>query len=134
MSQRWTPEDVQRYRSRQSIVTAARTPLKLRSGAPTKYRNVPTVVNGIRFASGLEAAYYKQLHLRWVAGEVLWFLMQVPIRIEGGKYVVDFLYCTPGPPYTHFADTTGFVTPMKLKKLKQVKERWNISVELVRKV
>jgi hypothetical protein len=37
---------------------------------PSKYRNVPVTVDGIRFASKREAAYYCELKLREKAGEV----------------------------------------------------------------
>lgn len=56
-----------------------------------KYHNHPVTVDGIRFDSKKEAAYYQQLKLRQAAGEVSYWLHQVPIRLPGGtRYVVDF--------------------------------------------
>lgn len=59
-----------------------------------KYRAVATEVDGIRFASKLEAKVYRELRLRRDAegGDVAYFLRQVPLHLPGGvKLVVDFV-------------------------------------------
>lgn len=58
----------------------------------SKYRAVPTVVDGIRFASKMEAKRYGQLKLLQAAGEIRWFTCQCPFHIGPGiRYVSDFL-------------------------------------------
>lgn len=57
-----------------------------------KYGNTITTVDGIRFDSKKEAAYYEQLKLRQRGGEVRFWLRQVPVHLPGGtKYVLDFV-------------------------------------------
>ena len=57
-----------------------------------KYRNVPTYVDGIRFASKREAGVYQDLKLQQAAGLVRWFILQTPFRLPGNVvYRADFL-------------------------------------------
>ena len=57
-----------------------------------KYRAIPTVIDGIRFASKSEAKRYGQLKLLQMAGEIRWFTCQVPFNVGAGvRYVSDFL-------------------------------------------
>ncbi len=58
---------------------------------PRKYRNMPVVVDGIRFDSKLEARCYQELLLRKAAGDIWLLLRQVPFALEGGVvYRCDF--------------------------------------------
>ena len=58
----------------------------------SKYRAIPTVLDGIRFASKSEAKRYGQLKLLQLAGEIRWFTCQVPFHLGAGvRYVCDFL-------------------------------------------
>jgi 2-polyprenyl-3-methyl-5-hydroxy-6-metoxy-1,4-benzoquinol methylase len=100
---------------------------------PRKYRNEPAVsTDGERFDSKLERDYYEQLVLRWKAGDILWFVRQVTFKLEGGvKYRADFLVVTKSG--VEVIDTTGVMTQVKANKLKQVKARYGIEVQLVRK-
>ena len=89
MPLRWTEEQLEAWKARLS--GAAREDQVL-GPAPHKYRAEPTVVDGIRFDSKLEARYYEQLKIRQAGGEVVGFLRQVPIHLPGKtKLVVDFL-------------------------------------------
>ena len=57
-----------------------------------KYHAIPTVIDGIRFASKSEAKRYGQLKLLQLAGEIRWFTCQVPFQLGAGvRYVSDFL-------------------------------------------
>lgn len=63
----------------------------------SKYRNVPTVVNGVRFASKLEAKRHAELLLMERAGEITNLKLQpkFPIVVCGvkiGSYIADFSY------------------------------------------
>lgn len=74
-----------------------------RAGAPApyrKYRNRPTEVDGIRFASKKEAKRYTQLRLLQMAGEIrdLQCQPRYPLEVDGKlvcTYVADFAYRVP---------------------------------------
>jgi hypothetical protein len=103
--------------------------------AKRKYRNEPAKsADDKRFDSKLERDYYERLLLRWKAGEVLWFVRQVSFELEGGvRYRADFVeVLTAGG--VEVIDTTGFMTPAKANKLKQMKARYGIEVKVVRAV
>ena len=62
----------------------------------SKYGNVPTWVDGFRFASKAEARRYESLVLLQAAGEVLWFCLQPTFILAGGvQYRADFIVCSP---------------------------------------
>jgi hypothetical protein len=99
----------------------------------SKYRNAPTIVDGIRFASKAEAGYYEKLKLLRERCEVLWFIMQVPFRLPGGvKYVADFLVVYRDR--FEVVDVKGMETAMFKLKKKQVEEAYGISITVVKKV
>ena len=97
-----------------STVTEMRTPYR-------KYRNVPTVVDGIRFASKAEAKRYLELKLLEQAGEVSGLERQHRYSLKGqdglkvAVYVADFDYLdADGNQVTE--DVKGILTPaFKLK-------------------
>lgn len=99
-----------------------------------KYHNVRCQsADGTWFDSKLERDYYEQLVLRWKAGDILWFVRQVNFELEGGvKYRSDFLVVTTAG--VEVVDTTGVMTPAKRDKLKQVRSRYGIEVQVVRSV
>ena len=78
----------------------------------SKYRAVPTFVNGIRFASKKEAARYKELLLLREAGEIKSLGIQVPFNlavnaITIGKYIADFVYLEKGARFLTIEDVKG---------------------------
>jgi len=83
----------------------------------SKYFNVRTEVDGIKFASKAEAKRYQELKLMQEAGIIKWFIMQTPWLLPGGiKYVSDFLvFYTDGTVVVE--DVKGVKTDVyKLKK------------------
>jgi hypothetical protein len=89
--------------------------------------------DGEWFDSQLECRYYEKLLLRWKAADILWFVRQVTFKLEGGvKYRADFLVVTAAG--VDVVDTTGVMTQAKANKLKQVKARYGIEVQIVRSV
>jgi hypothetical protein len=87
---------------------------------PSKYKNKPTVVDGIRFASQAEARRDAELQLLARAGEIFALRRQprYPLIVNGAKvctYVADWEYVekpTPGgPTKTICEDKKGVVTP-----------------------
>lgn len=90
----------------------------------SKYGNVPTYVDGIRFDSKKEAAYYSQLLLERQAGDVLWFCRQGRFALPGGiEYVCDFVVCRQPPmggfPYAEIVDVKSAGTRTKTYRLKK---------------
>jgi hypothetical protein len=97
---------------------------------PAKYRNVKVTADGIKFDSKLEARCYEGLKLRKQAGDVKWFIRQVPFELEGGvTYRADFLAVTLHND-VEVIDATGRMTPGKLNKLRQVHARYGVGVIL----
>lgn len=59
-----------------------------------KYKNIPTVVDGIKFPSQKEANYYRELKIRMKAenSDIIFFLRQVPFDLPGKiRYFLDFM-------------------------------------------
>lgn len=92
-----------------------------------KYKNIPTIVDGIRYDSKLEAECGLELSLRKRIGEIEWFIRQVNFELEGGvKYRCDFLAVKREG--VEVIDATGVMTQVKKNKLKQMKARYGITV------
>jgi len=94
-----------------------------------KFNAQPTHVDGIRFSSKREARYYETLKVRQKAGDILFFLRQVPIHLPGNiKYVTDFLeFHRDGS--VHFIDVKGFKTKTYRMKKKMVESLYPIGIE-----
>jgi len=64
----------------------------------SKYRNVPTVVDGVRFSSRAEAKRWDELRMLEKAGEIFDLKRQVSFPLYAfpgklvGRYVADFTY------------------------------------------
>ena len=96
-----------------------------------KYNAVKTELDGIKFDSKKEARYYLDLKLRVKAGEVIFFLRQVPFDLPGNvKYRVDFQeFHTDGT--IHFVDVKGVRTTDFIMKKKQVEALYPVEIEEV---
>ena len=94
-----------------------------------KFNAIPTEVDGIKFASKKEAKYYSDLRLRQAAGEVFFFLRQVPFHFPGNvRYVCDFQeFLATGE--VRFVDVKGYKTDMYKLKVKQVKAVFGVTIE-----
>ena len=88
----------------------------------TKYHAVPTVVDGIRFASKGEAGRYKELKLMERSGTIACLELQprYPLVVNGvkvGEYRADFRYTEIGAGVI-VEDFKGVRTPVyRLKRL-----------------
>jgi len=100
-----------------------------------KFKNIRCQSHdGKNFASQLERDYYEQLHLRWKAGDVLWFVRQPQFDLEGGViYRADFLVVRPGG-MVEVIDTKGFETQEFRIKRRQMAARYGIEVQVVRAI
>lgn len=96
-----------------------------------KFNAVRTELDGIKFASKKEARAYQTLKLKKVAGEVSFFLRQVPLHLPGGvRYVVDFLtFDADGT--VHFIDAKGMKTESYKAKKRIVEALYPITIEEV---
>lgn len=96
-----------------------------------KFKAIPTEVDGKRFASKKEAKYYADNKLRVKSGEVLFFLMQVPLLLPGGTvYRVDFVnFHADGS--VHFVDVKGMRTQVYKIKKREIEAIYPITIEEV---
>lgn len=126
------PAGMRALHDRQHGYRPAPAPAAAREKRANKYGAVPTSVDGIRFDSKAEAAYYQRLKLRVGAGEVVYFLRQVPLHLPGGvRYVVDFLeFHADGS--AHYVDVKGVITPQFRDKKKLVEALYPIRIECVK--
>lgn len=106
---------------------------KLGGRKPAKYRNTPTVVDGQRFDSKLEAKRYGELKALVAAGAIKWFIRQAPFRLPGGiVYRADFLIVWVNGQVT-VEDSKGVMTAVSALKIKQVEAVYGITVQIIRK-
>jgi hypothetical protein len=106
-----------------------------RTGAEemNKYRNKPTVVDGIRFASKREAYRYKILRLLEKTGDISHLAMQprYDLRVNGLKictYVADFVYIDRHDNVDVVEDCKGMRTPIYKLKAKLMKACLGITI------
>jgi hypothetical protein len=122
---KWTPEQYAEYMARKG--QPAPLPAK-----PSKYHAVMEECDNIKFQSKKEAKYYRELLCRVHAGEVKYFLRQVPFHLIGGVvYRCDFMEVwTNGE--IHFVDPKGHITQVFINKRKQVEETYPVRIEVVK--
>lgn len=97
-----------------------------------KYNATPRVVDCIRFDSTAEGEYYKLLKLRVQAGDVCYFLRQVPINLPGNVQLrVDFMVVYPDGQI-QFVDVKGVVTQAWRAKQRIVEAIYPFKIEIVR--
>lgn len=93
-----------------------------------KFHAIPTELDGIKFASKKEAKRYKDLILLKKAGDILFFLRQVPFHLPGNiKYLCDFVIFWTNGEVT-FEDIKGMKTAIYILKKKQVETLYPIKI------
>ncbi len=100
-----------------------------------KYRNVAVTVDGIRFASKREAAYYGQLKQREKVGEVSAIALQrrFDLIVNGekiGRYTADFAFWDHVADRFRVIDVKGVETREFKRARKLIKALYQIDVEL----
>ena len=94
-----------------------------------KFGAKQTEIDGIKFASKLESSVYEGLVLRRKAGDLIFFLRQVPFHLPGGiRYVVDFVTFDKDGS-VHFIDAKGFRTREYIMKKKLVEAEYPVEIE-----
>ena len=89
--------------------------------------------DGHHFASKLEHEFYQKLLLLQKAGEVVFFLRQVPFHLPGGvKYVADFqIFNFDGT--IRIVDVKGVETSAFITKKKLVEAIYPVEIEIVKR-
>ena len=95
---------------------------------PSKYHAVMEECDGIKFQSKKEAKYYRELLCRVHAGEVRYFLRQVPFHLKGGvKYLVDFMEVM-ADGNIRYIDVKGYKTKIYELKRKLVEAAYPVKI------
>jgi hypothetical protein len=96
-----------------------------------KFHAKGTDVDGIHFASKLEARCYEEQKLRRdVLREVLWFTRQVPFHLPGGVvHRIDFL-CVLANGGVELIEAKGFDAATGRMKRKQVEAIYKVNIIL----
>ncbi|MCE5212652.1 MAG: DUF1064 domain-containing protein [Deltaproteobacteria bacterium] len=95
----------------------------------SKFHNVITEMDDMKFDSKKEAKYYSELKARVHLGEVKYFLRQIPLLLPGGiRYRVDFIeFWNDGS--VHYVDVKGHRTDVYKMKKKLVESTYPIFIE-----
>lgn len=98
-----------------------------------KFNNKPVLNEGKRYSSKLEYSFKCHLDLLKKAGNVIFYLTQVPIDLPGKtKYICDFqVFYSDGS--VKFIDTKGIETPTFSLKKRQVEELYPFEIQIVKK-
>jgi hypothetical protein len=98
-----------------------------------KFKAKPVTIDNMRFASQLEGQFYSKLCLEKKAGNVLFFMQQVPFHLPGGiKYVCDFqVFYANGD--IRFIDVKGMETKEFIMKKKMVEDLYPITIDIVKR-
>lgn len=96
-------------------------------------------VDDKKFSSKLEARFFIQLQMRQKAGDILFFLTQVPFSLPGNiVYRLDFMiFHSPKDGEVgeiEFVETKGFMTDSARIKLAQVEDIYGIKIRIVKAV
>jgi hypothetical protein len=104
------------------------TDMSVRKFRAHKFGAVRTEVDGIKFSSKKEARRFVELRVLQVAGEISFFLRQVPFHLPGGvKYVADFVIFWADETCT-VEDVKGRRTPEYIAKKKMVEAEYPITI------
>ena len=95
---------------------------------PSKFHAVLCEADGIKFRSKRERKRYLELMALRNAGEVKYFLRQIPFYLPGGtKYVLDFMVFWKDGEVT-YEDVKGMKTPAFIKNKKQVEALYPVRI------
>ena len=121
MTRRWTTDEL-------SMLPEGMVAALPGKATAHKYGAEPTVVDGIRFPSKLQAGHYQQLKLLKSAGVIRSFLREVCFHLPGGaRHLVDWMILRDGQEPL-FCESKGRDLPMGRMKRKQVEELYGVSI------
>ena len=111
----------------QQLLAGGRAPDR----ATSKYSAQAVVIDGWRFDSKLEGRRYEQLKLQQAAGEIRYFLRQVPFWIAPRvRYVVDFGVCLLDWTF-RWEDVKGVLTDKSRTKIATVEHQFGIQIDIL---
>ena len=121
----------------ESIKARSQRSRGVKRGQANKYGSRRTEVDGIKFASAMEARRYQYLKEMEKTGRISDLSLQVrfPFKHDGQlicTYVADFLYIEDGEPIVE--DVKGRVTPVYAIKRKMMKAFYGKTIREVRDV
>lgn len=99
---------------------------------PSKYNSVRCKEDGFTFDSMMERRYYRQLKQRKEAGDLQYFLRQVPFDLPGNiRYFCDFMV-VENDGSIRYIDVKGVQSRVFINKKKQVEALYPVKVEVVK--
>lgn len=99
----------------------------------SKYKAVPVEIDGHRFASRAEGAFYQHLKTLEAAGVVKAFRLQPRFELDAGiKYVGDFEVWLELVPFGHIIDVKGVETAAFKMKKKLFKAKYGQEIQVVK--
>ena len=103
--------------------------LPIKKSLKHKYHAQRTEIDNINFASKKEANYYGKLKILQNAGEILFFLCQVPFHLPGKiTYRIDFMEFWKNGDI-RFTDVKGMRTQIYIMKKKLVEANYPIIIQ-----
>ena len=101
-----------------------------------KFHAIPTVIDGIRFASKAEAKRYEELKLMQKSREIKKLELQPSYQIEVNgqkicKYIADFKY-QDKQGNEHIEDVKGILTPVFRLKQKLLRACLGLEIEIIK--
>lgn len=123
---------------KQERISAADAKTLLQKPKKAKYRNVRVVIDGIKFDSKREGAYYAELKIRERAGEVSAVELQTPFALVGpdgtliSTYKADFCFWDHTADRFRVIDVKGVETKEFRMKKRLMKSLKGIEIEVVR--
>lgn len=95
-----------------------------------KFNAIATTIDGIRYDSKKESRYAGELKMLQMAGEVVFYLRQIPFDIGGGlKFRLDFMVFFANGDI-RFVEVKGYETKEWKIKKKLVEELYPIKIEV----
>jgi hypothetical protein len=96
-----------------------------------KYGNKRIVIDGYKFDSIKEGVRYQELKILKLAGEIRYFIRQVPFELAPDlTYRADFMICWADGSIT-FEDVKGYKVQSSMNKIKMVKEKHGVEIILL---
>jgi photosystem II stability/assembly factor-like uncharacterized protein len=96
-----------------------------------KYNNKTVVIDGYKFHSAKEGKRYSELKLLQAAGEIKYFLMQVPFHLAPDlTYLVDFMIVWQDGAVT-YEDVKGYEVISSMNKIKMTQEKYGVIINII---
>jgi hypothetical protein len=115
----------------------ARVRVRIAQERRSKYRAIPTEIDGVRFASKAEARRYCELRLLERDGSIQSLYLQPAYVLHAGdepigRYVADFSYTDAKTGEIVVEDVKGFRTPLYKWKKRHVEKQYGIVIREIR--